>query len=69
MSETVEGSALSKEQARVRKIRGYYRERGLAGCFGVAMIDWELGNADKAVMSGDLAEMIKVYRKLQEIKG
>lgn len=60
--------ALPKELARVRKVLGYYKEIGPAGNFGAAMIEQSLINADKAIISGDLALMIIAYKNLKEIE-
>ncbi len=70
MEESIEtlGDALPREQARVRKILGHYQETGWARSFGAIMIEQELKNADKAVISGDLTEMIRAYRNLQRIE-
>ena len=62
------GDALPKEQARVREILGAYREIGPAGAFGAALIEHALRRADMAVMSGDVAAMIRSYNELREIK-
>jgi len=67
MSESL-GDALPKEQERVRRVLGYYKEIGPAGAFGAMMIEQSLRAADKAVMSGDIVEMIRAYKDLQEIK-
>lgn len=61
--------ALPKEMVRVREILGYYKEIGPAGMFGAAFIEQDLRAADKAVMSGDVVEMLKAYKKLKEIEG
>lgn len=66
MSESL-SKALPKEQARVRKILGHYKEIGPAGAFGAAMIEQSLQKADQAVMNGDVLEMIVAYKDLQEI--
>ena len=57
-----------QEQERVRSVLGHYRELGAAGAFGAMMIERSLKLADKAAMSGDLAEMITAYKDLQEIE-
>lgn len=62
------GEALPKELARVRKVLGYYKEIGLAGAFGAAMIEAELRRADKAMIEGDVVEMIRCFKALQEIE-
>lgn len=60
--------ALLEELARVREVLGHYKEIGLPGAFGAAMIEQDLRAADIAVMSGDLVGMIRAYTALQEIK-
>lgn len=63
------GDALPKEQARVRKILGHYKEIGPSGAFGAVMIEQSLQAADQAVISGDLSSMIAAYKELQKITG
>ena len=60
--------ALPEEMARVREVLGYYQEIGPAGMFGALFIEADLRAADRAVMSGDVVEMLKAYAKLKEIK-
>ena len=62
------GDALPREQARAREVLGYYKEIGPAGKFGAVMIELALQRADKAVVSGDIVEMLKSYNELKEIK-
>ena len=57
-----------QEQERVRSVLGHYKELGVSGAFGAAMIERSLKLADKAAMSGDLAEMIIAYKNLQKIE-
>jgi len=61
--------ALPKEMARVREVQGLYKDIGPAGAFGAAMIERDLQAADKAVMSGDVIEMIRALNILREIQG
>lgn len=61
--------ALPKEMARVREVLGHYREIGPAGMFGAAMIETDLRAADRAVMSGDVAAMLRSLKTLQGITG
>lgn len=61
--------ALPKEMARVREVLGHYREIGPAGMFGAAMIEQDLRAADRAVMSGDVVEMLRSLKTLQGITG
>lgn len=60
--------ALPKEQARVRKVLGYYKEIGSAGMFGSTTIEQSLVKADEAVMSGDVVAMMKAYEDLKQIE-
>ncbi|MGE0334463.1 MAG: hypothetical protein AB7Q76_04170 [Gammaproteobacteria bacterium] len=62
------GDAFPREQARVRRVLETYREIGPVGAFGAMMIEQALQRADKAVISGDLAELIAAYKELQSIK-
>ena len=59
---------LPKEQARVREMLGYYKEIGPIGAFGATMIELSLQKADRAIISGDITQMITAYKELQEIK-
>lgn len=71
MSNEVEtlADALPKEMARVREVLGHYREIGPAGRFGAAMIEQDLRNADRAVMSGDVIAMLRSLETLRGITG
>jgi hypothetical protein len=60
--------ALPKQQARVRKVLGHYKEIGPAGSFGAAMIENSLRLTDEAVASGDVGAMISAYKDLKDIK-
>ena len=61
------GTALPKEQARVREVLGNYKAIGPSGAFGVAMIESALQYTDNAIMSGDLTLMIRAYEGLKKI--
>ena len=61
------GVALQQEMARVREVLGHYKEIGHAGIFGAAMIEQDLRNADRAVMSGDVIAMLRSLKTLQGI--
>lgn len=63
------GEALPKEQARCRELLVAYRSIGPAGNFGAMMIEQALQKADQAVISGDVAEMIRSFKELKEFKG
>ena len=68
MSESL-GERFPKEQARVRKILGHYKEIGPAGTFGAIMIEETLRKADEAAIGGDVVAMISAYQAMQEITG
>lgn len=61
------GEALPKEQARVRELIRQYRDPILGGAGEIAarMMEVSLQAADKAIMSGDVVEMIRVYEDLK----
>jgi hypothetical protein len=56
-----------RQQARLQTILGQYREIGPGGAFGAAMIEDMLRRADKAASEGDVVEMIRVLKEMQEI--
>lgn len=60
------GTAFPKEQARVRRLLGTYREIGPAGQFGAFMIEQALQRADQAAMSGDVVAMLRSFQELKE---
>ena len=62
------GDSLPKEQARARELLDTYKNIGPAGAFGAAMIEQALQRADKAVISGDLVEMIQAYKVLKALE-
>lgn len=68
MAMTTLGDEFPKEQARVREVLGYYKEIGPAGAFGAAMIEDVLRRADRAAVSGDVIEMLRVFKELKEIE-
>jgi hypothetical protein len=61
------GDALPKEQSRVRELIREYRDPMLGGCGELAarMMEAALQEADKAIMSGDIARMIQVHEELK----
>ena len=60
------GEAIPKEQQRVRELLFEYKRLGNPGAFGAAMLEATLARADKAVISGDVAEMIAAYNDLKD---
>jgi hypothetical protein len=66
MSESLD-EALPKEQARVRELIRMYRDPMLQGSgeFAARMMEASLQAADKAVISGDVVEMIQAFQDLK----
>jgi len=66
MSESL-GEALPREMARVRDdVLPCYVEIGPPGIFAATMMRADLDAAAKAMIEGDLPEMIRVYKSLKE---
>jgi hypothetical protein len=61
------GDEIPKEQARVRELVQRYRDPLLngAGNMTALLMELALKAADKAVISGDIAEMIIAYKELR----
>jgi hypothetical protein len=60
------GEEFPKEQARCRELLREYYKIGPAGRFGAAMIEQTLKDADQAVLSGDVVEMLQAFKKMQD---
>lgn len=60
------GDMFPVEQARCRALLDAYREIGPVGKFGLLMIEQVLKRADRAAVSGDVVEMIRSYKEMQE---
>lgn len=61
------GEELPREMARVRdEVLPAYLEIGQAGTFAAMMIRRDLDAASKAMIEGDVVEMIRVYKALKE---
>ena len=65
---TTLAEALPIEQARVRVVLGHYKELGPVGAIGAMFIEQDLQKADKAVMSGDIVQMLEALNTLKGIK-
>lgn len=63
------GTALPKEIARVQEILAEYIAIGPNGAFGAHFIRQDLAAASKAMIEGDIVEMLRAYNKLKGIKG
>ena len=63
MTKTV-GEDFPRQQARVRKIRGYAAKIP-SGLFLTLACDQALEEAEKAAMSGDVVRIISAYTKLK----
>ena len=57
-----------REQTRARELLGLYREIGPPGTFGAMVIEDVLKRTDRAVMTGDVVEMIRCYGELRDLK-
>lgn len=64
MSETL-GEALPKEIERVQGIIALYKSCP-GGIFAATLMEQDVKRAHKAMMEGDLPEMIAVYQELKE---
>lgn len=63
------GEALPEEMARVRDVvMPAYQEIGASGIFALAFMRGSLDLAAKALAEGDVIEMIRIYKELQEYK-
>lgn len=61
------GEALPKEMARVRDVViPAYLKCGPGGMFAVMMMRADLDAAARAMISGDVVEMLRVYQSLKE---
>lgn len=60
------GTALPKEQERVRGLLENYLVIGPAGAFGATMIRASLKEAEEAAISGNVVRMIAAYERLKE---
>jgi len=54
-----------KEQARVRRLLGFYKELGPAGAFGVMSIEAILREADRASAEHDTVAMLRSFEALK----
>ena len=63
------GEDLPKEMARVRdEVLPVYLSVGAPGAFAATMMRLELDRASKAMIEGDLAEMIRSHKQLKEYR-
>jgi hypothetical protein len=62
------GDAYPQEQARIRQCIENGREIGPAGMFYVAMAEDLLRRADRAAISGDVVEMVRLFKEMQEFQ-
>lgn len=67
MSNLIEG--IQEEQKRIRELKPLYEEIGPEGMFGLSIINQALDQADKAIASGDVIEMLVVYKELKKVTG
>jgi hypothetical protein len=64
MANIVEG--IQDEMNRCRELIKRYEEIGPAGAFGKTMIEQTIKRAEKAIATGDVIEMLRVYDALQK---
>lgn len=62
------GEQFPVEQARLRNLIAQYHSIGPAGGFGAMMIEQTLAEADAAMASGDVVEIVKAFAAMQECK-
>lgn len=64
------GTELPKEQARVRELILQYRDPSLKGMgeFAARMMEAALQKTDKAIISGDVVEMVRCYEELKSFE-
>ena len=62
------GDALPKEIERCQKLLLTYAEIGPVGNFGAMMIKRDIAFAHRAMLEGDVVEMIHCYNALKECK-
>lgn len=61
------GEALPAEMARIRDVLiPAYQECGVGGQFALAMMRADLDRAAKALIEGDVVEMLRVYQSLKD---
>lgn len=58
--------ALPKQIARNLKLIQQYESIGPVGMFAKQMIAQDIESANKAIMSGDVVEMLRIYKVLEE---
>ena len=63
------GDELPKEIARVRdRLIPLYQSIGQSGMFAIAMMRAELDRTSKAMIEGDVVEMLRCYQRLKEFQ-
>ena len=62
------GSEMPVQQQRCRELLKVYRDLGPAGGFGAMMIEQALQRADRAIIGGDIVEILRSYEELKELE-
>lgn len=62
------GTALPREIQRCHNLLASYKELGPVGMFGHVVISNGIALAHKAMMEGDIVEMMRAYNRLKECK-
>ena len=63
------GTEFPKQQERVRKILGLYKEIWPAGMIGAVMIEGVLARADQAAINGDVVTMLQSFEEMKKVEG
>jgi hypothetical protein len=59
---------LQKEANRRRELLPQYEAIGAPGFFGMSMLKLDIDRAERTIASGDVVEMVAVYKELSEAK-
>ena len=62
------GERFPEEQERCRELLTSYERLGPIGTFGATHIRLTLMNADKAFASGDIIQMIRIYKEMRMVE-
>ncbi len=54
------------QQARVRRLVGYYKELGPPGAWGAAIMEDLLKRADEAALGDDIVLLLRIYQEMKE---
>lgn len=60
---------IQREMNRVRELRTQYVAIGPTGIFGKVLIDDAIRKGEQSIASGDVVEMLRAYKNLEEFTG